>query len=138
MRSTSAPEKFLPEMAFSAADLRVFAALETAFGDTLWPLLRAYLHDGNAASEKLQAAVACTHWQEAVRLAREIAVMAADLDFRAVEKAAHDFAASVYEANTAHRRRNGAQMLVFEFERSCLLLESRWPGLMETAGTSVA
>lgn len=139
MTSTSAPKIFIPESAFSAAELRNFAILETAFGDTLWEVLRAYIRIGSDACEKLQEATACSHWQEAVRQSLKIASTAADLDFRAVTEAARAFAASVYEGNTSgHVRRNAAQRAVFEFERSCLALESHYPGLAATDETSIA
>ena len=139
MTSTSAPKFFIPESAFSTAELHNFALLETAFGDTLWEVLRAYIQIGGTACEKLQEAVSCAHWQEAVRQSLKIASKAADLDFRAVTHAARAFAASVYEGNTSgHVRRNAAQMVIFEFERSCLALESRYPGLAAADETSIA
>lgn len=138
MASTSVPKFFMPESAFSAADLRNFTILETAFGDALWEVLRAYMRIGEQACEKLQEATACAHWQEAVRLALKIASTAADLDLRPVTDAARAFTTAVYEDNTAHTRRNAAQMVVLEFEKSCLMLASRYPGLVETGGTSIA
>ena len=138
MASTSVPKFFMPESAFSAADLRNFAILETAFGDALWEVLRAYILIGETACEKLQEATTCAHWQEAVRLALKIASTAADLDLRAVADAGRAFAAAVYEDNTAHTRRNAAQMVVLEFEKSRMMLESRYPGLVETGGASIA
>lgn len=138
MTSTSAPKKSAPAIALSAADARHFAVLETAFGDTLWAALRSYIENATAASLALQTAVECAHWQEAARLARKIGDGATDLDFRGVTEAARRFTASVYSPNTAHARRNIAQMLMLEFVRSVLIITSRYPGLMENGGRSGA
>lgn len=132
MTSTSSPAKFLPQLALTQAESGVFAALETAFGDTLWDVLRRYLALGGGAAQKLQEAAACAHWQEAVRQAKIIAALAHDLDFRGLMEAVGAFAAGVYDSKaSAHSRRNGAQMVVMEFERSQLLIQTRYPGLVE-------
>ena len=132
MTSTSAPKKFAPKLAFSAAESRGFALLETAFGDTLWEILKAYIRGGDHACEKLQEATSCAHWLEAARQALKIASLAADLEFRVAANAARAFATAVYEKQNAHACRNAAQMAVLEFEKTKLLIESRYPGLVET------
>ncbi len=133
MTSTSAAQNSPSAILPTEAESRVFAGLETAFGDTLWNLLRRYIDQGERHSEALQDAAACAHWQEAVRRAHKIAALASDLDFRAVVDAVRAFAEAVYEDNTAHARRNAAQMVVLEFERSTLLLENRYPGLAQSS-----
>ncbi len=120
------------------AESRAFTLLETAFGDTLWAKLRAYIDQGEGHCEALQEATTCTHWQEAVRRALKIAALASDLDFRAVVQAARALSDAVYEHHTTHARRNAAQMMVLEFERSVLLLQSRYPGLVASYEASVA
>jgi len=136
MTSTSAAQKF--KMPLTEADSRVFALLETAFGDTLWGVLRSYLASGERHMDDLQNAVSCAHWQEAVRQAITIANLAADLEFRGVVQAAQALSGTVYQGHTAHARRNAAQLLVLEFERSTLVLESRYPGLVASQEASVA
>ena len=130
MTSTPAPQNFVPALLLTEAENRVFAALETAFGDTLWDVLRAYIDQGKGHCEALQQATVCTHWQEAVRRGLKIAELASDLDFRAVVEAARGLSDAVYDSHTAHARRNAAQMVVLEFERSKLMLASRYPGLV--------
>ncbi|GAA0527097.1 hypothetical protein GCM10008941_03090 [Rhizomicrobium palustre] len=119
-------------MAISEAENRAFARLEEAFGDTLWAMLRHYIRAGETISEHLSEAVLCAHWQEAVRLALELGAAGAPFAFSEIDAAAKAFAASVYEGNTAHARRNAAQMVVFEFEKTTLMLQSRYPGLVES------
>lgn len=139
MTSTSPLANFAPLVVPSPAENGVFAALETAFGDALWERLRDYLQVGEAACEKLQEATGYAHWQEAVRQAKIIASKAHDLDFRGVNEAIRSFAATAYDSQaSAHARRNGAQLVVMEFERSKILIESRYPGLMASDGVSVA
>jgi len=129
MTSTPAPQNSAAALPLTEAESRVFAALETALGDTLWDILRTYIDQGERHCQALQEATACTHWQEAVRRGLKIAELASDLDFRAVVEAARGLSDAVYEAHTGHARRNAAQMVVLEFERSTLLLASRYPGL---------
>jgi hypothetical protein len=138
MTSTSALPKALPSICLTEAERRAFALLETAFGDTLWDGLRAYLEQGTRHSEALQEATACAHWQETVRLGLAIAALAADFDFREVVLAARALCEAVYEGHSAHARRNAAQLLVLEFERSTLVLGSRYPGLVASHEASVA
>jgi hypothetical protein len=131
MTSTPASKNFVPHLTPSPAENGVFAALETAFGDTLWDILRAYIREGEAASLKLQEASGCAHWREAVRQAMLLHSRAHDLDFRAVTAAMRAFADCAFNAKaTSHERRNAAQLAVLEFERSQILIESRYPGLM--------
>ena len=112
------------------AESRAFALLETAFGDTLWDVLRVYIDQGERYSLALQEATTDTHWQEAVRQGLKIAALASDLDIRPVVAAARALSDAVYDGHTAHARRNAAQIMVLEFERSVLVLESRYPGLV--------
>lgn len=138
MTSTPTPQNSAPTIILTEAESRVFAALETAFGDTLWSILRTYIEQGERHLEALQEATTCAHWQEAVRQALKIAAIASDLDFRAVVQAARGLSDAVYDAHTAHARRNAAQMVVLEFERSKLLLASRYPGLATAYDASFA
>jgi hypothetical protein len=138
MTSTPAPQNSAPAILLTEAESRVFAALETAFGDTLWEVLRSYIDQGEGHSQALQQATLCAHWQEAVRRGLKIAALASDLDFRAVVEAVRGLSDAVYEEHTAHARRNAAQMVVLEFERSKLMLASRYPGLVSAYGASFA
>jgi len=94
MASTSPLENSL--LPLSEAESRIFALLETAFGDTLWDVLRVYIDQGERYSAALQEATTCTHWQEAVRQGLKIAALASDLDFRPVVTAARALSDAVY------------------------------------------
>lgn len=120
------------------ADSAAFAALETAFGDTLKDLLADYVTTSDALCEALQVAAGCAHWQEAARLALKIGAAAADMGFRPITIAARNFADATYQNTSAHGMRNGAQMVVFEYERLRLALGSRFPDFVAPGPYSVA
>ena len=141
MTSTPAPHK--PQNpgdseAPGASDNAVFAQLETAFGETLTGTLKRYLDSSNELCERLQDASACAHWQEAVRVAILIGEEADALGFHRVATAARSFADATYHADRPHQLRNGAQLVVFEYERFRLALEARFTGLVASEQRSVA
>lgn len=116
----------------------LFDALETTFGDALKSALNIYLATSDELCDGLQEAAACAHWQEAVRLALKIGEAADRMGFAPVMLAARAFADTAYDHATAHGMRNGAQMVVFEYERLRLALESRFPELVAPGAYSVA
>jgi hypothetical protein len=118
-------------------DSAAFAALETAFGDTLKDLLADYVAMSDEACEALQIAAGCAHWQEAARLALKIGAAAGDMGFRPITIAARNFADATYQNTSAHGMRNGAQMVVFEYERLRLALQSRFPDFVAAGAYSV-
>ncbi len=138
MSSTSTVPNANAPGAPGEADSATFAALETAFGDTLKDLLNDYVATSDALCEALQTAAGCAHWQEAARLAIKIGAAAADMGFRPITAAARAFADATYQNTTAHGLRNGAQMVVFEYERLRLALESRFPEFVAPGAYSVA
>lgn len=138
MASTSEALKSDESGVPGATDAAAFAALETAFGEELKGVLNAYVTDCDAASEQLREATACAYWQESARLALHLGHAAADLGFRSIAKAARAFADAVYQDASAHQLRNGAQTLVFEYERQRLALEARYPEFVASETASVA
>jgi len=125
-----------------ASDAAVFADLEKNFGGALKTVLALYLETSNALSERLQDAMACAYWQEAVRVAIQIGDKADALGFHPVAQAAHAFAYAAYhdadDDDRPHRLRSDAQMVVLEYERFRLALEMRFrdhiaPGLRSVA-----
>lgn len=126
---TSTPARqILPEIeAVTASDAPVFARLETAFGAELQAILHGYLEISDRYCIRLQDAAACAHWQEAVRAALIIGEEADELGFHRVAKAAREFADATYSEDQPHALRNGAQMVVFEYERFRMALEMRFP-----------
>lgn len=138
MSSTSTAPNSAQAGAPDEADSAAFAALETAFGETLKDLLNDYVAMSDALCEALQVAAGCAHWQEAARLALKIGAAAADMGFRPITAAARAFADATYQHTSAHEMRNGAQMVVFEYERLRLALESRFPEFVAPGAYSVA
>jgi len=121
-----------------ASDHAVFAQLETAFGGALKDVLARYLAISDGLCQRLQDASGCAHWQEAVRVALQIGHEADELGFHRVAQAARGFADAAYHADDAHSLRNGAQTVVFEYERFRLALEMRFPDQVASDIASVA
>lgn len=138
MTPTSTALTFVEPGSPGETDNAVFAALETAFGETLKDLLNDYVATSDALCEALQVSAGCAHWQEAARLALKIGAAAADLGFRPITIAARNFADATYQNTSAHGMRNGAQMVVFEYERMRLALASRFPDFVAPPAYSVA
>lgn len=138
MSSTSEALKTVESVAPGATDGPIFAALETAFGDTLGEVLQNYVKTCDALSEKLQDASAYAYWQEAARVALEMGHSSADLGFDPVAKLARAFADLVYQDVNAHQMRNAAQTLVFEYDRVRLALGARFPEHVASDHLSIA
>jgi hypothetical protein len=142
MTSTSTLEK-LPDNATEtdapgASDEAIFAALEATYGAELKSVLALYLENSDALCERLQEAMACAFWQEAVRVALKIGEEADAFGFHPIAAAARKLADATYHADSAHHLRNDGQMVVFEYERFRLALEQRFPNLVASVVGSVA
>ena len=138
MTSTSSAENISETDAPGASDAVVFAHLEATYGAELKSVLALYLENSDALCERLQTAASCAHWQEAVRVAILIGREADALGFHPVATAARMLADAAYHADHAHRLRNDAQMVVFEYERFRLALAARFPGMVASMVVSVA
>lgn len=138
MTSTPARANRPDPEAPNAADAALFAMLETAFGSELPAVIARYIKNSDGLCTRLQLAAECAYWQEAVRTALKIGREADALGFRRVAKAARQFADDTYHSDSPHKLRNGAQAVVFEYERFRLALEAHFPGLVEKAADSVA
>jgi len=130
MTSTSSPRQ-IPETVASANDLATLAALRDALGDdVLQELLNAGFANVDQRCEELQAASRQSNWPKAADIALDIADKIANLGFRSVAGAARSFAAATCENVDPHMLRNGAQMVVFEFERLRLGIGLQMPELL--------
>ena len=138
MTSTSTDQIPAETDAPGASDEAVFAQLETTYGAELKNVLSLYLENSDALCQRLQDAAACAYWQEAVRVALKIGQEADALGFHRVATAARDFADAAYHADDAHALRNGAQTVVFEYERFRLALEMHFTDLVASTMDSVA
>lgn len=130
MSSTSAARNLADSDALSAEDEAVFAHLQAAFGSDLKSVLILYLDSSDVLSQRLQDAMTCAHWQEAVRTAIAIGKEAETLGFHRVANAARKLADETYHAGNGHALRNDAQMVVLEYERFRLALEMHFPALL--------
>jgi hypothetical protein len=97
---------------------------------TLGEILRAQLASIDKYCEGLQAATRRAQWTEAARIAGEIANESANLGFRSLTSAARGLAAATSEKVDVHTLRNGAQMVVFEYERLRLAIAVEFPELL--------
>ncbi|GAA0586358.1 hypothetical protein [Rhizomicrobium electricum] len=138
MSSTSAAEFLTESDAPGAADDAVFTRLEADFGDELKAVLALYLENSDALCQRLEEAMTCAYWQEAVRAALEIGREAEGLGFRRVAAAARKLADAAYRADSAEALRNDAQMVMLEYERFRLALAARFPNLVASMVDSVA
>jgi len=129
MTSTSAAQIPAETDAPGASDEAVFAHLETTYAAELKTVLALYLENSDALCQRLQDAAACAYWQEAVRAALQIGHEADALGLHRVATAARGFADATYHADDAHALRNGAQTVVFEYERFRLALAMHFPFL---------
>ena len=129
MTSTSAAQNPAETDAPGASDETVFAQLEAIYGAELKNVLTLYLENSDALCQHLQDAASCAYWQEAVRFALKIGHEADALGFHRVATAARGFADAAYHADDAHALRNGAQTVVFEYERFRLALAMHFPFL---------
>ena len=130
MPSTSSPRK-VPETIASASDVAVLATLNASLGaKTLGAVLKDHLADVDRLCEKLQTAGRRGQWATAAELAIDIADVSANLGFRSLTNAARSFAAATSEKVDVHTLRNGAQMVVFEYERLRLGIAVEFPDLL--------
>jgi hypothetical protein len=138
MTSTSAPAILADSDAPGASDEAVFAGLEAAYGAELKNVLTLYLENSDALSQRLQDAMVCAYWQEAVRAAIAIGKEADALGFHRVANAARKLADATYHAEDGHALRNDGQMVVLEYERFRLALAARFTGFVASSLDSVA
>ena len=130
MPSTSSLAKPLEARA-RARDLAAFDMLRASLGaDTLNDVLQAHLVTTDELCEALETASRREEWQNAARLALDLAGSAVGLGFDAVTAAARSFAAAAHEKADVHALRNRLQMVVFEHERLRLAIELAFPELL--------
>jgi len=130
MTSTSAPRK-IPGTIASASDAATLTVLRESLGEeVLRQILKECLGDINANCERLQVAARRAKWPAAADIAADIADQSANLGFRTLTGAARSFAAATDAKLDVHTLRNGAQMIVFEYERLRLAIAVEYPDLL--------
>ncbi len=129
-RDGHTPDRDVAKDKSSALDPGAIAALERSVGlKTLIEILQAYIQTAEQLCESLSAASERANWDEAARLARDIAGSAGPLGLAAVTDAARNFANGTREGLNAHELRNRAQTILWEHDQVCRALESLYPDL---------
>jgi len=119
-----------PEETIAAIDAAAFSALEKSVGvPTLVEILKSYIETAEKLCGALGVASANKDWEQAERIAQDIAGSASGLGLIAMTAAARGFAASARQGANAHVLRNDAQLIVWEHERVRQALANLYPDL---------
>jgi len=120
-----------PPNSVAAIDADAFAALEKSVGvETLVEILKSYIDSAEQLCRALGEASDDANWQEAVRLAQDIAGSAGGLGLTAMTAAARGFAQAARDGADPHDLRNTAQLIVWEHERVRRSLANLYPDLV--------
>jgi len=120
-----------PPDSVAAIDPGAFAALEKSVGlGTLIEILKSYIESAERLCRALGEASDDANWQEAVRLAQDIAGSAGGLGLTAMTAAARGFAQQARDGASSHELRNTAQLIVWEHERVRRSLANLYPDLV--------
>lgn len=112
-------------------DAAAFALLEKSVGiKALLEILKSYIESAEQLCRALGQASDDANWQEAMRLAQDIAGSAGGLGLTAMTAAARGFAQAAREGASAHELRNTAQLIVWEHERVRRSLANLYPELV--------
>jgi signal transduction histidine kinase/HPt (histidine-containing phosphotransfer) domain-containing protein len=125
-----APEPPPPD-SVAAIDPDAFSQLEKSVGIvTLIEILKSYIESAERLCRALGEASDEANWQEAVRLAQDIAGSAGGLGLTAMTAAARGFAQAARDGASPHELRNTAQLIVWEHERVRRSLGNLYPDLV--------
>jgi len=128
-RKDIAPEQPPPESA-ATIDPAAFAALEKSFGTaTLMEILKSYIDSAEQLCRALGEASREANWEEAARLAQDIAGSAGGLGLTAMTVAARGFTQAARDGADPHELRNTAQLIIWEHERVRRSLANLYPEL---------
>lgn len=120
-----------PSDSVAAIDADAFAALEKSVGvKTLLEILKSYIESAERLCQSLGEASDDANWQEAVRLAQDIAGSAGGLGLTAMTAAARGFAQAARDGAAPQELRNTAQLIVWEHERVRRSLANLYPDLV--------
>ena len=127
-REPSAP---LAQEIATAIDTAAFAALEKSVGSTtLSEILKSYIETAEQLCAVLEAAGHDANWQQAARLAQDIAGSASGLGLFTMTAATRAFSAAARQGASTHALRNDAQKIVVEHERVRIALANLYPDLV--------
>jgi signal transduction histidine kinase/HPt (histidine-containing phosphotransfer) domain-containing protein/CheY-like chemotaxis protein len=129
-RKDAAPEP-PPQDSIAAIDAAAFAALEKSLGaTTLIEILKSYIETAEQLCRALDQASESANWQDASRIAQDIAGSAGGLGLAAMTTAARGFAQQARENAPTPELRNTAQLIVWEHERVRRALANLYPDLV--------
>ena len=119
-----------PEM-LAPIDADAFAALEKSVGlSSLLSILHSYIENAELLCNGLAEACTAEKWDDASRLAQDIAGAAGGLGLIAVTAAARGFTQKTRSGESRHELRNAAQMVVGEQVRAKQALGNLYPDLV--------
>ncbi len=118
------------EEIIAAINSQAFAQLEKSVGvPTLVEILKSYIETAEKLCAALGAASEDANWEQAGRLAQDIAGSASGLGFSAMTAAARGFAAAAREGASASALRNETQSILREHQRVRQALTNLYPDL---------
>jgi signal transduction histidine kinase/HPt (histidine-containing phosphotransfer) domain-containing protein len=125
-----APKEEHRQETIAAIDAPAFAALEKSLGfSTLIEILQSYIKTAEELCAKLAQSSQDEDWEDAARIAQDIAGAAGGLGLAALTAAARGFTHKARDNQDAHELRNAAQMVVGEHERVRRALANLYPDL---------
>ncbi|HXC55961.1 MAG TPA: ATP-binding protein [Rhizomicrobium sp.] len=118
-------------VALAPIDADAFAALEKSVGlKALLEILQSYIENAELLCSGLAEACTAERWDDAGRLAQDIAGAAGGLGLIAVTAAARGFTQKTRAGESRHELRNAAQMVVGEQVRAKQALGNLYPDLV--------
>ncbi|HSC61232.1 MAG TPA: Hpt domain-containing protein, partial [Rhizomicrobium sp.] len=114
----------------AAIDAPAFAALEKSLGlTTLIEILQSYMTTAEDLCRDLSNASGQEQWDDAARIAQDIAGAAGGLGLAALTQAARGFTQKAREGSTPENLREAADTVMGEHQRVCRALANLYPDL---------
>jgi signal transduction histidine kinase/HPt (histidine-containing phosphotransfer) domain-containing protein len=114
----------------AAIDAPAFAALEKSLGlATLIEILQSYMTTAEDLCRDLSSASGQEQWDDAARIAQDIAGAAGGLGLAALTQAARGFTQKAREGSTPENLREAADTVMGEHQRVCRALANLYPDL---------
>ncbi|MGN6149751.1 MAG: sensor histidine kinase, partial [Rhizomicrobium sp.] len=130
-RGADTPQSAAPQTETAAAiDAPAFAALEKSLGlATLIEILQSYMTTAEDLCRDLSSASGQEQWDDAARIAQDIAGAAGGLGLAALTQAARGFTQKAREGSSPENLREAADTVMGEHQRVCRALANLYPDL---------
>ncbi|MGN6515888.1 MAG: sensor histidine kinase [Rhizomicrobium sp.] len=130
-RNADVPQEPAPLNHVAAAiDAPAFAALEKSLGlSTLIEILQSYMKTAEDLCQDLSSTSGQEQWDDAARIAQDIAGAAGGLGLAALTAAARGFTQKARDGDTAENLRDAANSVMGEHQRVCRALSNLYPDL---------